>query len=137
MVLKKWKKFFNAWSNEKCLRIFWDLQKKQRIGALKVLKIKNYKFYSLAQPSQGLVLTKVVFQQRGRQEDELNLFQSHLIFGNKTGFSGNNLANVDRISMNMRDMRSMKVFKIFSKFQKIRWKNFQVHKNSSGTYIAT
>ena len=60
-----------------------------------------------------------------------------MIFGNKTGFFGNNLANVDHISMNMRNMRSMKVFKIFSKFQKIRWKNFQVHKNSSGTYITT
>ena len=60
-----------------------------------------------------------------------------MIFGNKTGFLGNNLADVDHISMNMRDTRSMKVFKIFSKFQKIRWKNFQVHKNSSGTYITT
>ena len=58
-----------------------------------------------------------------------------MIFGNKTGFLGNNLANVDHISMNMRDMRSMKVFKIFSKFQKIRWQNFQVHKNSSRIYI--
>ena len=45
-----------------------------------------------------------------------------MIFGNKTGFLGNNLANVDHISMNMRDTRSMKVFKIFSKLQKIRWK---------------
>ena len=63
--------------------------------------------------------------------------QAYMIFGNKTGFLGNNLSNVDHISMNMRDMRSMKVFKIFSKFQKMRWKNFQVHKNSSGTYITT
>ena len=60
---------------------------------------------------------------------------SYMIFGNKTGFLGNNLANVDHISMNMRDKRSMKVFKIFSKFQTIRWKNFQVHKNSSGMHI--
>ena len=60
---------------------------------------------------------------------------AYMIFGNKTVFLGNNLANVDHISMNMRDVRSMKVFKIFSKFQNLRWKNFQVHKNSFGKYI--
>ena len=70
-------------------------------------------------------------------DEKGELDETQLIFGNKTGFLGNNSANVDHISMNMRDMRSMKVFKIFSKFQKIRRKNFQVHKNSSGTYITT
>ena len=37
----------------------------------------------------------------------------YLIFGNKTVFLVNNLANVDHISMNMRDTRSIKVFKSF------------------------
>ena len=58
------------------------------------------------------------------------------IFG-RGGGSVEKPSDVDHISMNMRNMRSMKVFKIFSKFQKIRWKNFQVHKNSSGIYITT
>ena len=49
----------------------------------------------------------------------------NVIFGNKTVFLGNTLANVDHISMNMRDTRSMKVFKIFSKFQKFDGRTFK------------